>query len=189
MGCRVSLCSRKKEQTSKGHAAVPVPPYPQGVEAFEWNGAHGGTDAGPERDTLCAGRSLINPDPKKQSRHLWFWTPYDRSYRHFDLRPAIILEVSCRFTVNPVPRTYLPVGRQTGARGFGALPLQGGRNIHPVPTVLDRGRIGLSRRSWNEVHPRAYARGILWYGVKAALWRGLMLIREYFTSGIISDRG
>jgi len=25
--------------------------------------------------------------------------------------------------VNPVPRTYV--------RGFGALPLQGGRNIHP----------------------------------------------------------
>ena len=48
--------------------------------------------------------------------------------------------------VNPVPRTYV--------RGFGALPLQGGRNIHP----------------------RAYARGVLsfdlealdrWYGVKA----------------------
>ncbi|MCZ6451886.1 MAG: hypothetical protein O6918_13625, partial [Deltaproteobacteria bacterium] len=27
------------------------------------------------------------------------------------------------FVVNPVPRTYI--------RGFGALPLQGGRNIHP----------------------------------------------------------
>ncbi|MCZ6561949.1 MAG: hypothetical protein O6948_03340 [Deltaproteobacteria bacterium] len=39
------------------------------------------------------------------------------------------------FVVNPVPRTYI--------RGFGALPLQGGRNIHP----------------------RAYARGVLWYGV------------------------
>ncbi len=38
--------------------------------------------------------------------------------------------------VNPVPRTYV--------RGFGALPLQGSRNIHP----------------------RAYARGVLWYGVK-----------------------
>ncbi|MCZ6907017.1 MAG: hypothetical protein O7G28_07000, partial [Deltaproteobacteria bacterium] len=53
--------------------------------------------------------------------------------------------------VNPVPWTYV--------RGFGALPLQEGRNIHPVPTVLDRGRIVLSRRSWNGVHPRAYARG------------------------------
>ncbi|MCZ6563463.1 MAG: hypothetical protein O6948_11180, partial [Deltaproteobacteria bacterium] len=49
---------------------------------------------------------------------------------------------------NPVPWTY--------GRGFGALPLQGGWNIHPVPTVLDRGRIVLSRRSWNGVHPRAY---------------------------------
>ena len=46
--------------------------------------------------------------------------------------------------VNPVPRTYacLCSGRQV--RGFGALPLQGGRNIHP----------------------RDYARGVLWYGVK-----------------------
>ncbi len=34
-----------------------------------------------------------------------------------------------QWEVNPVPRTYV--------RGFGALPLQGGRNIHPVPTVLD----------------------------------------------------
>ncbi|MCZ6907677.1 MAG: hypothetical protein O7G28_10360 [Deltaproteobacteria bacterium] len=66
---------------------------------------------------------VVSPNPKKQSRHLRFWTPYDRSYRHFDLQPAIILEVSCRFAV------------------------------------------------------------------KAALWRGLMLIRDYFTSGIISDRG
>jgi len=24
----------------------------------------------------------VSPDPKKQSRHLRFWTPYDRSYRH-----------------------------------------------------------------------------------------------------------
>ncbi len=39
--------------------------------------------------------------------------------------------------VNPVPRTYV--------RGFGALPLQGVLNIHP----------------------RAYARGVLWYGVKS----------------------
>ncbi len=46
----------------------------------------------PQRDT-------ISPDPKKQSRYLRFWTPYDRSYRHFDLQPAIILGVSCRFTV------------------------------------------------------------------------------------------
>jgi hypothetical protein len=38
-------------------------------------------------------------------------------------------------TVNPVPRTYV--------RGFGALPLQGVQNIHP----------------------RAHARGVLWYGV------------------------
>ena len=83
--------------------------------------------------------------------------------------------------VNPVPRTYV--------RGFGALPLQGGRNIHPVPTVLDRGRIVFSRRNWNGVHPCTYVQGVLWYGVKAALWRGLMLIGEYFTSGIISDRG
>ncbi len=65
--------------------------------------------------------------------------------------------------VNPVPRTYV--------RGFGALPLQGGRNIHPVPTVLDRGRIVLSRRSWNGVHPPAYARGVLWYGVKPVIVR------------------
>ncbi len=65
-------------------------------------------------------------------------------------------EQSRNSSVNPVPRTYLPVRRQTGVRGFGALPLQGGRNIHPVPTVLDRGRIILSRRSWNGVHPRAY---------------------------------
>jgi len=52
----------------------------------------------------------------------------------------------CR-AVNPVPRTYF--------RGFGALPLQGGRNIHP----------------------RAYARGVLsfdlealdtWYGVNVS---------------------
>ncbi len=85
-------------------------------------------------------------------------------------------------TVNPVPRAY--------ARGFGALLLQGVRNIYPVrlwmgfgmrlygvhpraypvPTVLDRGRIVFSRRSWNG----AYARGVLsfdlealdrWYGV------------------------
>jgi len=60
--------------------------------------------------------------------------------------------------VNPTPRTYI--------RGFGALPLQGSRNIHRVPTVLDRERIVFSRRSWIEVHPRAYSRGVLWYGVK-----------------------
>ena len=40
--------------------------------------------------------------------------------------------------VNPVPRTYV--------RDFGALPLQGVQNIHP----------------------RAHARGVLWYGVKVA---------------------
>ncbi len=45
----------KRNKLRRGHAAVPVPPYPQGVGAFEWNGARGGTDAGPERDTLCAG--------------------------------------------------------------------------------------------------------------------------------------
>jgi len=50
--------------------------------------------------------------------------------------------------VNPVPRTYV--------RGFGALPLQGGGRFIPVPTLLDRGRIVLSRRSWNGVHPRTY---------------------------------
>ena len=44
--------------------------------------------------------------------------------------------------VNPVPRTYV--------RGFGALPLQGG---------------------WN-IHPRAYARGVLWYGVKSGIEKG-----------------
>jgi hypothetical protein len=44
-----------------------------------------------------------------------------------------------RLGVNPVPRTYV--------RGFGALPLQGGRNTHP----------------------RAYARGVLWYGVNYRL--------------------
>ena len=65
---------------------------------------------------------------------------------------------------------------------------------HPVPTQL---------QSWSGVH----VQGVLsfdleatlgpssgggldrWYGVKAALWRGPMLIREYFTSEIISDRG
>jgi hypothetical protein len=41
-----------------------------------------------------------------------------------------------RLGVNPVPRTYV--------RGFGALPLAGVQNIHP----------------------RAHARGVLWYGVK-----------------------
>jgi len=60
---------------------------------------------------------------------------------------------------NPVPRTYV--------RGFGALPLQGGWNIHPVPTVLEWGRIVLSRWSLNGVHPRAYARGVLWHGVNS----------------------
>ncbi len=40
-----------------------------------------------------------------------------------------------RRLVNPVPRAY--------ARGFGAQPLQGVRNIHP----------------------RAYIWGVLWYGV------------------------
>ena len=39
---------------------------------------------------------------------------------------------------------------------LGALPLQGGRNIHPVPTVLYRECIVFSRRSWNGVHPCAY---------------------------------
>ncbi len=48
------------------------------------------------------------------------------------------------------------------------------QNIHPVPTVLDRGRIVLSRRSWTGVHPCTYAQGVLsfdlealdrWYGV------------------------
>ncbi|MFB3121222.1 MAG: hypothetical protein ACE10H_03390 [Candidatus Binatia bacterium] len=47
------------------------------------------------------------------------------------------------FVVNPVPRTYI--------RGFGALPLQGGRNIHP----------------------RAYARGVLWYGVNEYYYMSL----------------
>ena len=48
--------------------------------------------------------------------------------------------VTIRFFIqcNPMPRTYV--------RGIGALPLQGGQNIHP----------------------RAYARGILWYGVNPA---------------------
>jgi PP-loop superfamily ATP-utilizing enzyme len=49
--------------------------------------------------------------------------------------------------VNPVPRTYACLCSGKQVRGFGALPLQGGRNIHP----------------------RAYARGVLWYGVKE--WR------------------
>ena len=70
--------------------------------------------------------------------------------KHLEGRTPGIVDPSpfTRAEVNPVPRTYV--------RGFGALPLQGGRNIHPVPTVLDRGRIVLSRRSWNGVHPRAY---------------------------------
>jgi hypothetical protein len=66
-----------------------------------------------------------------------------------------------RRLVNLVPRAY--------ARGLGAQPLQGVRNIHPVPTVLDRGRIVLSRRSWNGVHPHAYTRGVLWYGVNGEI--------------------
>ena len=51
---------------------------------------------------------------------------------YFDCKFIVIFVC---FEVNPVPRIYV--------RGFGALPLQGGRNIHP----------------------RAYARGVLWYGV------------------------
>jgi len=39
------------------------------------------------------------------------------------------------------------------------------QNIHPVPTVLDRGRIVFSRRNWNGVHPCTYLQGVLWYGV------------------------
>ncbi len=35
------------------------------------------------------------------------------------------------------------------------------QNIHPVPTVLDRGCIVFSRRSWNGVHRRAHVRGVL----------------------------
>ncbi len=55
-----------------------------------------------------------------------------------------------RFVVEGKPRT-------TDLRPWlGVLPLPGGRNFHPVPTVADRGRIVLSRRSWNGVHPRAY---------------------------------
>ena len=66
-----------------------------------------------------------------------FWTPSDRSYRHFDLRPAMILEVSCRFTVNPVPRTYV--------RGFRACPSARSRTFTPYSprsnstAVLERG--------------------------------------------------
>ncbi len=58
--------------------------------------------------------------------------------KHLEGRTPGIVDPSpfTRAEVNPVPRTYV--------RGFGALPLQGGRNIHP----------------------RDYARGVLWYGVK-----------------------
>jgi len=71
----------------------------------------------------------------------------------FHLNKEDIFETSCRTTKGileeeevkqgeggskPLPRTYV--------RGFGAAPLQGGRNIHP----------------------RAYARGVLWYGVNIA---------------------
>ncbi len=51
-------------------------------------------------------------------------------------------------SVNPVPRAY--------ARGFGALPLKGVRNIHP----------------------RADARGFLWYGVNPRV--GVPLQAYYF---------
>ncbi len=85
----------------------------------------------------------VHPDPKKQSRHLRFWTPYDRRYRHFDLRPAIILEVGCRYTVNPVPRTYV--------RDFRACLSARSRTFTPYSprsnstAVLERGsRIGRS---------------------------------------------
>ncbi len=118
-----------------------------------------------------SGVGLMNPDSKKHLRHLRFWTPYDRSYRHFDLRPAMILEVSCRFTVNPVPRTYI--------RGFRACPSARSRTFTPYSP----------RSNSTAVLKRAHVQGVLWYRVKAALWRGPMLIREYFTSGIISHLG
>ncbi len=47
------------------------------------------------------------------------------------------------YVVNPVPRIYVS--------GFGVLPLQGDRNIHP----------------------RAYARGVLWYGVNKYYYMSL----------------
>ena len=45
--------------------------------------------------------------------------------KHLEGRTPGIVDPSpfTRAGVNPVPRTYV--------RGFGALPLQGGRNIHP----------------------------------------------------------
>jgi len=58
------------------------------------------------------------------------------------------------YAVNPVPRTYV--------RGFKALPLQGGRNIHPV-----RLWPGFGLRSYG-VYPCTYVQGVLWYGVKTA---------------------
>ncbi len=75
--------------------------------------------------------SRTNPDPKKQSRYLRVWTPYDRSYRHFDLQPAIILELSCRFTVNPVPRTYVRGFRAcaSGTSEHSSLHLRTGRSV------------------------------------------------------------
>jgi len=48
--------------------------------------------------------------------------------------------------VNPVPRTYV--------RGIGALPSRGVQNIHP----------------------RAHARGVLWYGVNGALTRSTIMV-------------
>ncbi len=57
------------------------------------------------------------------------------------------------------------------------MPLEGIQNVHPVPTVLDRGRIVLSRRSWNGVHPRIQARGFCGTG-QTGLCCGLMCISE-----------
>ena len=82
--------------------------------------------------------------------------------------------------VNPVPWIYV--------RGFGALPLQGGRNIQSVLTVLDRGRFDLSRRSWNGLQPRACARGVMSFDLEATLGpsSGRGLDRWYGVKGICS---
>ncbi len=79
-------------------------------------------------------------------------------------------------TVNPVPRTYLPVRRQTDVRGFGACPRPGRRarpfgevqNIHPVRlwSVLGLRTYGVhSRLSRASGSSDTHMRGVLWYGV------------------------
>jgi len=72
----------------------------------------------------------------------------DRAYLHkkIGMLPHRVMRqvgegVQLVLEVNPVPRTYV--------RGFGALPLQGVQNIHP----------------------RAHARGVLWYGVNGEVYQ------------------